>query len=155
MIRVIHADSGELTTRAKELFLEYASSLGVDLSFQDFEQEMNTFPAQYSPPEGRLLLAQHGNEIVGCVGLRDLGDGRCEMKRLYVQPICRGQGLGRSLAEAIINEARDIGYTHMRLDTIPSMKAAISLYIALGFREIEPYRFNPIEGAKYMELNLG
>ena len=154
MTKVILADNRELIMRAKELFQEYALSLGIDLSFQNFEQEMATFPDQYSPSHGRLLLVQIGDEIVGCVGLRDLGNGRCEMKRMYLQPTYRGQGLGRALAEAIIHEAREIGYTHMRLDTIPSMKAANRLYISLGFKEIEPYRFNPIEGARYMELNL-
>lgn len=154
MINIITADSNELILKTKELFQEYASSLGFDLSFQDFEKEMATFPVQYAPPQGRLCLAQYRHEIVGCVGLRDLGGGICEMKRMYVKPNYRVQGLGRALAKAIINEARNIGYTHMRLDTIPSMKAAVSLYTSLGFKEIEPYRFNPIEGARFMELEL-
>jgi ribosomal protein S18 acetylase RimI-like enzyme len=155
MIKIIRADNRELISKARELFHEYALSLGFDLSFQNFEHEMSTFPAQYSPPQGCLLLAQFKDAIVGCVGLRDLGESRCEMKRMYVQPNYRGKGLGRVLAKAIISEARGIGYKHMRLDTIPSMKAAFSLYLSLGFREIEPYRFNPIEGAKYLELELG
>lgn len=155
MTKIISADSSELITKAKELVLEYASSLGVDLSFQDFETEISTFPEQYSPPRGRLLLAQCDGEIVGCVGLRDSGGGKCEMKRMYVQPEHRGRGLGRALGERLISEARDIGYTHMRLDTVPAMKAAVSLYLSLGFKETEPYRFNPFEGVMFLELDLG
>ena len=154
MKRVIIADSSELITRAKELVLEYALSLGVDLSFQDFETEIATFPEQYSPPHGRLLLAECEGEVIGCVGLRDSGGGKCEMKRMYIQPEYRGSGLGRALGERLISEARDIGYTHMRLDTIPAMKAAVSLYMSLGFKEIEPYRFNPFKEAMFMELDL-
>jgi ribosomal protein S18 acetylase RimI-like enzyme len=154
MIGIIPADESALITNAKQLFQEYAFSLGFDLCFQDFDREMATFPAQYSPPNGRLLLAQHDKKIVGCVGLRDSGNGSCEMKRLYVQPDFRGQSMGRALAEAIIKEARDIGYMRMRLDTLPSMKAAIGLYKALGFKKTEPYRFNPVQGAICMELSL-
>jgi GNAT superfamily N-acetyltransferase len=108
MISIITADSNELILKTKELFQEYASSLGFDLSFQDFEKEMATFPAQYAPPQGRLFLAQYGHDIVGCVGLRPLDGGKCEMKRMYVKPKYRSQGLGRALAKAIINEARNI-----------------------------------------------
>ena len=154
MIKIITSDNNKLILKTKKLFQEYASSLGFDPSFQDFEQEMATFPAQYFPPQGRLCLAQYKHEIVGCVGLRALDGGICEMKRMYVKPKYRGQGFGRALAKAIINEARSIGYAHMRLDTIPSMKAAVSLYTSLGFKEIEPYRFNPIEGVRFMELKL-
>jgi putative acetyltransferase len=154
MIKVVTIEDSELVVRAKELIQEYASSLGLALSFQDFEQEIVTFPAQYSQPHGRLLVAQYEDKIVGCVGLRDLGHGICEMKRMYVQPSFRDKGLGRALAEAVINEARGIGYTHMRLDTIPSMETAIHLYMSLGFKDIDPYRLNPIEGARYLELKL-
>ena len=154
MIKIITADSSELITKAKELVHEYALSLGVDLSFQDFETEISTFPEQYSPPQGRLLLAQWENEVVGCVGLRDSGGGKCEMKRMYVQPEYRGKGLGRALGERLISEARDIGYTHMRLDTVPAMEAAVSLYLSLGFKETEPYRFNPFKDAMFLELDL-
>ena len=154
MIKIITANDNELVLKTKELFREYASSLCFDLSFQNFEQEIATFPEQYSPPQGRLCLAEYRNEIVGCVGLRDLGEGRCEMKRMYVKPGYRGKGLGKSLAKAVINEARSIGYSHMRLDTIPTMKEAGNLYISLGFKKIEPYRFNPIEGTIFLELEL-
>lgn len=154
MIRVINAEDSELVAKAKELIREYALSLGLDLSFQDFEQEMATFPKQYSLPGGHLLVAQYENEIVGCVGLRNIGDNICEIKRMYVQPSYRDKGLGRELAEAVISEARGMGYTCMRLDTIPSMESAIHLYISLGFRDIAPYRLNPIDGARYLELRL-
>ena len=99
---------------------------------------MDTFPDQYSPPTGRLLLAKREQDIIGCVGLRDLGDNRCEIKRMYVQPDFRGLGIGKTLAEAIIKEANDIGYKYIRLDTLPSMKAAINIYKSLGFKETEP-----------------
>jgi ribosomal protein S18 acetylase RimI-like enzyme len=154
MIKIITANNNELILKTKELFLEYASSLGFDLSFQDFDQEMATFPAQYAPPQGRLFLARYGHDIVGSVGLRPLDRGKCEMKRMYVKPKYRRQGVGKALAQTIIDEARSIGYAHMRLDTIPSMKAAFSLYTSLGFKEIEVYRFNPIDGARFMELKL-
>jgi ribosomal protein S18 acetylase RimI-like enzyme len=154
MIKIISAINNECVTRAKELIQEYALSLGLDLGFQDFEQEMATFPSQYSPPGGCLFVAQYENKIVGCVGLRDQGSGICEMKRMYVQPNFRGKGLGKALAEAGIDKARSMGYTHMRLDTAPSMESAIRLYTSLGFRDIAPYRFNPIEGARYLELKI-
>ena len=154
MVKILTPDSDELVSKTKALFEEYASSLGFDLSFQNFEEEMATFPQQYSPPKGGLCIAQCRNEIVGCVGIRDLSTDKCEMKRMYVKPKHRGKGLGRALANSIINKARNLGYTKMRLDTIPSMKAACSLYESLGFKEIESYSFNPIEGAKFMELEL-
>jgi ribosomal protein S18 acetylase RimI-like enzyme len=154
VIKIISAINNEYVNRAKELIQEYALSLGFDLSFQDFEQEMATFPGQYSPPGGCLFVAQYENKIVGCVGLRDRGSGVCEMKRMYVQPNFRRKGLGKALAEAVIDKARGMDYTHMRLDTTPYMKSAIRLYISLGFRDIAPYRFNPIEGARYLELRL-
>ena len=154
IIKIIPADTDGLLEIAKTLFREYASSLGFDLSFQDFDKEMDDFPGQYSPPQGCLLLAEHGNEIVGCVALRDLGDGICEMKRLYVRPFFRKLNAGKALAESIVHKARDLDYARMRLDTVPEMKAAVRLYASLGFREIAPYRHNPIEGAKYLELVL-
>ena len=118
-----------------------------------------------SMPENFAFMRREGSafpcaqgfdgEIVGCVGLRDSGGGKCEMKRMYVQPEYRGKGLGRALGERLISEARDIGYTHMRLDTVPAMEAAVGLYISLGFKEIEPYRFNPYKEAMFLELDLG
>ncbi len=138
----------------RSLFEEYAASLGFNLCFQDFDRELAGLPGDYGPPSGRLIVAKDGSELGGCVALRRIDDQACEMKRLYVRPVFRGTGLGRKLTEAIIAAARGIGYVRMRLDTLPSMKEAIKLYCTLGFVEIPSYRFNPIEGAKYMELIL-
>jgi putative acetyltransferase len=139
----------------RELFQEYAESLGFDLCFQGFDVELATLPGRYSPPSGRLLLARLDGLPVGCVALRDLDDGICEMKRLYVRPEARGTGAGRLLTDAIISEARAVGYARMRLDTIaPIMERAVSLYRRRGFVEIPAYVENPIEGALYLELTL-
>jgi putative acetyltransferase len=127
----------------------------MNLCFQNFEQELAGLPGHYAPPDGRLLLAEHEGQLAGCVALHKWESGICEMKRLYLRPSFRGKGLGRVLAETIIAEARDIGYQRMRLDTIePIMKDAVEMYRKLGFREIAPYRPNPIAGAMYMELHL-
>ncbi len=138
----------------RKLFEEYAAALGVDLCFQNFERELNNLSTEYGPPDGYLLLASLAGETVGCVGLRKLADGVCEMKRLYVRPNLRGSGLGRVLATEIVKRARESGYNSMRLDTLPSMKEAQPLYRSLGFKETESYRYNPIEGTIYMELVL-
>jgi len=151
----VQAESPAQVAQARELFLEYAHSLGMNLCFQNFEQELAGLPGHYAAPSGRLLLAEYEGQLAGCVALHEWEPGVCEMKRLYLRPSFRGKGLGRVLAEAIIAEARNIGYQSMRLDTIePIMKDAVEMYRKLGFREIAPYRPNPIAGAMYMELEL-
>ncbi len=152
---IAQAKSPEQLEQARKLFLEYAESLGFSLCFQSFDKELAGLPGDYSPPEGRLLLAEHDGKIAGCVALHRLSDGVCEMKRLYVRPAFRGKALGRALAERVIAEARAIGYSRMRLDTVVGkMDPAIALYRELGFRAIPSYRENPISGAIYMELKL-
>ena len=139
----------------RELFLEYGNSLGFSLCFQSFDEELAGLPGKYAPAEGRLLLARYGDEAAGCVALRKFEPEIAEMKRLYLRDKFRGRGLGRILAELIIGEARMIGYQKMRLDTVgPKMQDAVALYRKLGFKEIAPYRSNPIAGAMYMELSL-
>jgi len=138
----------------RTLFREYAESLGVDLSFQDFEREYAGLPGEYVPPRGELLLGRWDGAAAGCVALRPLEREVCEMKRLYLRDAFRGRGIGRALADATVAAARARGYARMRLDSLPSMAAAITLYRAMGFREIAPYRTNPIAGTKFMELEL-
>jgi putative acetyltransferase len=141
--------------QARELFLEYAQSLGFSLCFQSFDQELAGLPGDYAPPEGRLLLVKYRDQLAGCVALHKLEAGVCEMKRLYLRPQFRGKGLGRVMAETLIAEARVTGCGKMRLDTVePVMPNAVAMYRRLGFKEIEPYRANPIAGALYFELNL-
>jgi putative acetyltransferase len=134
------------------LFEEYAASLNFSLCFQDFDRELAELPGAYRPPAGRLLLARVGGIVAGCVALRPIENDACEMKRLFVRPAFHGQGLGRQLVVAVIAGARAAGYTTMKLDTVPSMEAAQRLYASLGFRDIPPYRENPIAGARYMAL---
>lgn len=141
--------------QARELFLEYAQSLGFSLCFQNFDKELATLPGDYAPPEGRLLLAEYEGQLAGCVALHKLEAGICEMKRLYLRPQFRGKRLGRVLADRIIAEARQVGYRRMRLDTVgPVMKDAVAMYRRIGFREIAPYSPNPNPGTLYMELEL-
>lgn len=149
-----HALSQAQIQSVRELFEEYAASLRFDLDFQDFAAELESLPGDYAPPAGCLLLAIHDGQTVGCVGLRPLEAEICEMKRLYVRPQFRGLGAGHALAEAIVGQARAIGYARMRLDTIIEMDKAQSLYEKLGFVDIAPYRHNPLEGVRYMELDL-
>lgn len=154
-MRLIQAETSEQVEEARRLFREYEAATGVDLCFQNFEAELRGLPGDYAPPEGRLfLLEDEAGRAVGCVALRKIDEGVCEMKRLYLRPAARGTGAGRRLAEDLIAEARRIGYERMRLDTLPQMREAIALYRSLGFRETEPYRFNPVEGALYMELEM-
>ncbi len=148
------ATSADEIEIARTLFREYADSLDFDLSFQDFAAELAGLPGAYAPPDGALLLAAFNGEYAGCVAVRRLEPHICEMKRLYVRPSYRGTGTGRALAVASIDTARGLGYRLMRLDTVASMETARNLYRSLGFTEIPPYRFNPIAGAEYMELDL-
>ncbi|HET8893160.1 MAG TPA: GNAT family N-acetyltransferase [Gaiellaceae bacterium] len=146
--RIALADDVELVRR---LFREYADGLGIDLSFQHFDEEVAALPEGYDA----LLVAWLGDKPAGCIGIRSLGGGICEMKRLFVRPTARGAGVGRALALASIEHARTLGYERMRLDNIPAkMGAAYELYKTLGFVEIDPYTVNPNEGVKFMELLL-
>ena len=152
-MEIVAGHGEEHVPAVRLLFEEYAAALDVDLSFQDFERELAELPGDYAPPDGRLLLALDP-EPAGCVALRPYEPGVCEMKRLYVRPAYRGSGLGRQLAEAIVEAGREAGYERMRLDTMPAMEAARALYRSLGFVEIEAYRFNPVHGTTFFELRL-
>ena len=155
MHSITEAQSAAQIAQARELMLEYAQSLGISLSFQNFDEEMAGLPGSYAPPEGCLLLAEVGGEPAGCVALRKFEADICEMKRLYIRPPFRGLGLGKKLALEIIAKARALGYRRMRLDTIePLMKDAVGLYTSLGFHEIPAYRMNPMPQTRYMELDL-
>jgi GNAT superfamily N-acetyltransferase len=152
---LVEATTPEAVAQVRRLFRAYADWLGVDLCFQGFERELADLPGSYAPPAGRLLIARVGSDVVGCVGLRPLEPGVCEMKRLWVEPGFGGHGIGRALAERIVAAAREIGYERMRLDTIPArMPAAQRLYASLGFREIPAYYHNPLDGVVMLELGL-
>jgi putative acetyltransferase len=141
--------------QARTLFREYESGLGISLCFQNFDNELKNLPGDYAPPDGRLFLATENDQLAGCIAMRKLDPPVCEMKRLFVRPEYRGTGLGRALADKIIDEARKLGYTKMRLDTLPGrMDKAIALYRSIGFVEIAPYYTNPVADAKFMELDL-
>jgi len=153
-IKYLKAVSDEHLDIVKELFLEYAHSLEFSLGFQDFEEEIALMPGHYGPPDGCILLALVDDRPAGCVALRRLEEGICEMKRLYVRPEFRGRGIGKALSERIVAEAVKIGYVKIRLDTLRSMKEANSIYGGQGFHEIKPYRYNPFEQAVFLEKDL-
>lgn len=153
-IRLVDGSEPGRIALVRELFREYERAIGIDLCFQGFAAELSSLPGDYAPPRGRLLVALVGDQPAGCVAVRSLPGGAAEMKRLYVRPAARALGLGHRLARAAIDAAAALGYPAMRLDTLPSMTEAIALYRSLGFREIAPYRDNPVPGALYFELAL-
>lgn len=152
-LRLVQVETRSQIELASILFREYADSFNYHLCFQSFEQEIAGLPGDYAPPAGRLYLAYWDEDLAGCVALRKLQEGVCEMKRFYVRPAFRRCGIGRTLTLHLIEEAKQMGYRVMRLDTLPIMQQAIALYRALGFEEVAPGP-NPIEGAIYMELRL-
>ena len=158
-ILLVSADSAEWLAPAREMLREYAGSLSVDLCFQNFDAELDGLPGDYAAPSGHLLLAFVDGALAGCGAFRALADvdyaNACEMKRLYVRPAFRRFGLGRMLAQALLDEARRAGHSVMLLDTLDDMESARGLYTTLGFEEIPPYYFNPIAGAHYLKAELG
>ncbi|HSV59240.1 MAG TPA: GNAT family N-acetyltransferase [Variovorax sp.] len=159
VIRLQTPDSPALLEATREIFREYAQGLGVDLCFQNFDQELASLPGDYAAPQGALLLAFVDDELAGCGALRPLADvdyaNACEMKRLYVRRAFRRFGLGRILAQALMDRATEAGYSALLLDTLDDMEAARGLYESLGFETIPPYYFNPIAGAHYLKAELG
>lgn len=153
-IQLIDAPNHPQLPALRELLLEYQRWTGVDLCFQDFEREMAELPGAYAPPDGRLYLAWVGRELAGCIALRRHDAQSGEMKRLYLRPAFQGQGLGKLLAQHIIADAKQIGYQRILLDTLPIMQNAQAMYAKLGFKETQAYVFNPVEGVKYMALEL-
>jgi len=153
-MKIIHAESTLQIEEIRKLFREYQRFLNVDLCFQSFEEELASLPGKYSPPKGSLLLAVENEKFIGCVALRKLEDNICEMKRLYVKPEYRGKGFGKVLAEEIIEEAKKIGYSFMRLDTLTKLNKAMNLYRTLGFKKIKSYYSNPLDEVVYWELEL-
>jgi ribosomal protein S18 acetylase RimI-like enzyme len=153
-MKIVTAEGERDMEAARRLFQAYETELGISLCFQGFATELATLPGAYAPPRGRLLLAKAAGAAVGCVALRPLADGVAEMKRLYLAPGVRGKGVGRSLVEHALAEARDIGYSRVRLDTFATMSAANALYDALGFKRIDAYYDNPLPGAIYKEIEL-
>jgi len=157
-VTLLHVEEVESVEPAREIMREYAASLNVDLCFQNFEAELASLPGEYAAPSGRLLLASIDGALAGCGGFRALTDcdyaNACEMKRLFVRPAFRRFGLGRVLAEALLDEARRAGYSAMLLDTLDEMESARELYASLGFEEVPPYYFNPIPGAHYLKCEL-
>ena len=157
--RLVVADHARAIDAARAIFIEYAASLSIDLGFQQFEAELASLPGEYAAPHGQLLLAQAPDgTTLACGALRPLFDcdypNACEMKRLYVRHECRGLGLGRTLAQALLDEARRAGYSVMLLDTLDEMEAARNLYATLGFVEVPPYYYSPVAGAHYLKAHL-
>ena len=153
-MKMIQAQTVDEMETVRTLFREYQRFLGVDLCFQGFEEELARLPGCYAPPRGQLLLAQEGEQAAGCVALRPLDDGACEMKRLFVRPDYRGQGLGRLLAAQMVSEATALGYVVMRLDTLETLKSAMQLYTSMGFQRRTAYYVNPLPGVVYWERSL-
>jgi ribosomal protein S18 acetylase RimI-like enzyme len=155
MLTLKQVESVEEIEQTRQLFHEYVTWLGVNLCFQNYDKEVAELPGEYVPPTGRLYLAIEDDQTAGCIALRKLADGICEMKRLYIRPQFRGRQLGRTLVDRVIADARQIGYRRMRLDTLPGkMDAAIAMYRSLGFTDIERYYDNPYETALFMEMDL-
>jgi ribosomal protein S18 acetylase RimI-like enzyme len=154
MLRIFSAQDVEHHAIARVLFVEYAEQLGHGLEFQQFDRELETLPGPYAPPQGCLLLASDGNDWIGCVALRPQSATICELKRMYIRPAYRRRGIARRMTAEIIRIARQIGYERMRLDTLAPMTPARRLYESMGFRQIEPYYHNPIDGAVFYELDL-
>ena len=153
-IQLLQATTPGEWDEARRLVREYAASLDVDLSFQNFEHELEHFSTAYAAPTGAFILAEAAGDYVACIGVRRFADGIGEIKRLYVAPVARGLGLGRLLVEHIIAAAKDLGYRSLLLDTLPSMKAAQALYLSMGFQPTTAYRFNPIAGSAFLRLDL-
>lgn len=149
-----HIDGTDRLEDIRQLFLEYSESLNIDLAFQDFETELNTLPGKYGPPDGALIIALMNDKPAGCIALRRLSDQTCEMKRLYVRKAYQGLGIGNQLIRMLIDDAVGRNYRYMRLDTLPTMKKAQDLYKSFGFYDIEPYVYNPVQGTRFMELEL-
>jgi GNAT superfamily N-acetyltransferase len=157
-VRLITVDTAELIASTRSIFREYAASLDVDLNFQGFEAELATLPGEYAAPTGQLLLAMVDDDVAGCGAFRPLADvdypNACEMKRLYVRPAYRRFGLGRLMAQRLLDDARRAGYSYMLLDTLDDMESARELYATLGFEDVPPYYYNPIPGAHYLRAKL-
>jgi GNAT superfamily N-acetyltransferase len=153
-MQLLQARTPRQWDEAQRLVREYAASLNVDLSFQNFDRELQHFTSEYAPPSGAFILAEDADRYVACIGLRQFSAGIGEIKRLYVEPAARGLGLGRLLVERIIGVARHVGYGSLVLDTLPFMKEAQSLYVALGFKPTAPYRYNPVAGSAFLRLDL-
>ena len=153
-LRLVVAESEDHWRRARQFVEEYATSLGVDLSFQNFQYEVNHLSSEYAAPAGVFFLAEADGDSVGCIGLRNFADGVGEIKRLYVSPVGRGHGVGRLLVEGVLAAGKQLGYKRLVLDTLPSMKEAQKLYASFGFTPTAPYRFNPVPGSAYLEKLL-